>query len=117
MLVASDDEHVAAMSVWTELDGPGAVEIEFGAVALHHRRTGGELAREMFTRTLDLVTEHALSTEVDEVLVQAYIWHENRPSQRLCADFGFAHAGWGHTGVQHWIGKIPIAGADVEEPV
>lgn len=116
MLVACDDEHVAAVAVWQELDGPGAVEVEFGAVALQYRGSGGGLAREMLTRTLDVVTSRALEAGVDEVLVGAWIWHENYPSKRLCAGVGFTHTGWGAVGVEQWSGRIPVAGADVEEP-
>jgi len=106
-----DIDGIAAVSHWLEVDGPAVVEVREMAVALRHRRDGGQVASELMAQTIDEITARAIEAGVGEVVVQGMIWHENLPSQRLAAEAGFKVTGSGAPGVQEWTAVIVVAGA------
>lgn len=106
-----DLDGIAAVSHWQEVDGPAVVEIREMAIAFRHRRQGGRVADELMAHTLDEITARAIDSQVDEVVVQGMIWHENLPSQRLAAQAGFKVTGAGAPGVQEWTAVLVVAGA------
>lgn len=97
-----DDEGLAAVITWQELDGPAEVELEYGAVALRHRRVGGGYADELSQVLFDEVTARAIEGGVAAVSMTAYVWNQNRPSQALCRRMLFAHVAEAAPGVQVW---------------
>lgn len=116
LLVQVDDDEIAWVSRYTEVDGPAQVELDFMAVARRHRGQGGTVARDMFTTTLMAIEDRAIEHEVEEILVSATVWHENHPSQRMCGEAGFAHVG--HTeapGVQVWQAVLTVDPEAVED--
>lgn len=112
LLAVEDDGSVAAAAVWTELDGPGAVELEFAAVGRPYRGGGGAVAKEVMSRVFDAITQRAIDVGEPEVLVQGWIWHENLASKRLSRKMGMSQVGWGAAGVEQWEARIPVAGVE-----
>lgn len=115
LLVQLDDDEIAWVSRYTEVDGPAQVDLDFMAVARRHRGQGGAVAQEMCTTTLMAIEDRAIEHKVAEVLVSATVWHENRPSQRMCASVGLEHVGWTEApGVQIWQATLDIDPSAIE---
>lgn len=97
-----DQQGLAAVCHVEQVDGPGQVELALIAVERRLRGTGHLFADETVAEALDDITGRAIEAGVDEVLVQAYVWHQNVPSQALCARQGMARTGDTGEGVEVW---------------
>ena len=106
-----DEEGIAGLVHWIEIDGPGAIDLAQVGVALRLRGQGGDVASELLRQAFDEMTARAVAADVEEIDVLGMIYHENHPSQRLARAAGFVQTGQGAPGVQEWSGRIIVAGA------
>lgn len=115
--VLEDSEGLAAVCHLRELDGPAHVELQEIGVALRYRGRGGEVAWRAVNHLLDEVTDRALGESIEadpinEVLVQAMIWHENRGSLALARRLGMEPVSVGSPGVLRWEMVLLVGGVD-----
>ncbi len=106
VLIGENDEGIAAVSCYEELDGPELVQLRFMAVAWRLRHKGGGYADEMFRETLDAITARALEQGAPVVEISGRVWPENAPSQAMCRRNGLLHYETYPTGVQKWANTL-----------
>jgi RimJ/RimL family protein N-acetyltransferase len=83
VLIGSDRQGIAAISIIDEVDGPGHVELSHMAISRRFRGKGGGHADEMMTKTLDVITSRAFEQGVTFTQVYGYIHPLNHASQSL----------------------------------
>jgi len=109
MVLGEDAEGIAAAALYTELDGPGNVEVESMAVALRHRGHGGSVADALFNELLSRIDERAVLRGVASVLVSGRIYGLNVPSQRMALRAKMRHVDTFDNGVQEWVLSFPTS--------
>lgn len=111
--VGLDSDGVAAVSSYTQDDGPGVVHLDVMGVAVRCRHRGGAFAREMMRFALQQIEAEAVECHQLEMVVSAEVHKDNVPSLHLVHDFGFQFDEQAETGAQTWVLRFPLA--QVEE--
>lgn len=114
VLLREDSSGLSAVALLEELDGPAHVEISLIGVASRCRGQG--VSDEAVDEALDRITDAALESSVPEVLVQAWVWFENRASQALWRRYDFAEPEEHEAGVGIWSLRLLTSAEDIEEP-
>lgn len=114
LLLGEDGEGLAAVALFGELDGPAHVEICL--IGVETRCRGLEVSDNAVEEALDSITAMALASEAPEVLVQAWVWFENRASQDLWRRHDFQEPAEHELGVGIWSLRLLTSPADVVEP-
>lgn len=113
VLLRQDPYGLSAVAFREELDGPAHVEISLIGVATRCRGQG--VSDEAVDEILDRITGVALAAGEPEVLVQAWVWFENRASQTLLARHDFAEPEEHEAGVGTWSLRLLTSADDAEE--
>lgn len=113
--VAVDEEGIAGVVCWTELEGPSDVHIDVVGLAMRYRRQQGGLAREIADVVLREIEAAAIEAGAEELYVEADIFRLNDASQALAADKQFTKLSEAPTGAQTWSIRVPLAGAELDE--
>ncbi|MEU8227451.1 GNAT family N-acetyltransferase [Kribbella sp. NPDC048915] len=108
LLLGFDDDGLAAVAHYREVDGPAQILLEALAVARRLRGVGGGYADDMADELLSTVTDRALEKGVSEVLVEARVFHTNLASQDFCRRFGMRHTGNLRPEVQVWSYRLLV---------
>lgn len=116
--VAEDNEGIAAVVSWTELDGPGYVHVDILGVAMRHRRKKSDFAQSIVRTALKEIESAAIEAQVELLYVEGEIYRLNDASQALAASMKFSPQGdEAPTGAQTWGARWLVGGAEIEEPV
>lgn len=113
LLGLEPDGEVAWACLSRQVDSPALVHIELMAVALRHRRSGGEVARHMVEHWVRAIRSDARPLDISEIGVTANIHKDNKPSMRLCAQAGMHHVDWVQgRPYQTWAGVLHVPARD-----
>lgn len=84
-----DEQGIAAVSVWTDLDGLGEYYFQLMAVANRHRHQGGAHAREALDMTVAVMEAQAIDLGASSLYIASRVHDKNFPSQRGLSEAGF----------------------------
>lgn len=87
LLLGRDDEGIAGVSWWADLDG--SAEVKILAVAIALRRQGDRLGDGLLSETKQRIIERADAAEVKELTVWAVTHARNHRAQWLLQRHGF----------------------------
>jgi RimJ/RimL family protein N-acetyltransferase len=88
MLVAEDDEGLAAVAWAENVEQPDDVFIKAVALALRLRGTDKGYAREMAEELLGRLVARSIEAGLDRLTISGYVHVQNTPSKRLAEAMG-----------------------------
>lgn len=114
VLVGVDGHGLAAVSGWTELDGPSWVHLDVMGVAQRLRQRGEQDASKRvgtaaMQQTLSRIEAKALEAGCDRMYVEGEVFRDNDASLRMVEHFGFTFVTEAPTGAQTWAFEYAFA--------
>lgn len=113
----TDGGAIAAAGIYSELDGPRYVELEFMAVARDWRRRGGDVADALFQEIFRRLEERAIQLQVGRIQVTSCISPHNVASQQMAMRAQLGLTRIYDTGVQEWTIGFDVANLGDELPI
>lgn len=103
-LVGWDDEGIAAVSFFEEMDVPGHAHLGVMAVATRCRNRDGVYANETVHETIDTLIDRATLAGEHEITVAAWVDLKNTSSQAMCRRAGMTPTDTIEGSMQYWNG-------------